>query len=426
MVLRVLARLRQRPLIAHLGAIAAAFSGWVTLAQESTPHTTASSGSPRSLPRTVSRGEPSTPISADQLSLWVESLGDDSFHTRQNAARRLLAGVTVSQPHCPSSCAVIEALQAGLSHPSLEVRMASQRTLKSIDQAIFDYQIDQLRNPHVDPQSIALVGWDRFAQLAGCDAPARALFARMAIRYPQVVAHLASERGGVTGETAARLAGLDPHRLSPGDASGWALLLSLAASSPQPGNVNLSAAITVSLSSSALGPAIDSRNDALVIRRLINGWLRTHADNVTRETLLIAMRYQCHDQARELCERVIVDPAALPSCQAIALLCAAVLQRPDLEQVLINRLSDQRTAHVWQLIASRRTRIRTQVRDVALALLLRHHQIDPREVGFDELQAHPFLVFREHSLGFANEEARQQAYHKAARRLSDLSGRVIP
>jgi hypothetical protein len=101
----------------------------------------------------------------------------------------------------------------------------------------------------------------------------------------------------------------------------------------------------------------------------------------------------------------------------MALLCASTLGRPHLERLLVERVSDNRTAHVWQLIASRKIKIRTQVSDVAVALMLHQQGIDPRNAGFAELQADPFVVFREHSLGFSSESERRNAYVKAQKLL---------
>ncbi|MFK8115422.1 MAG: hypothetical protein AB8B91_24710, partial [Rubripirellula sp.] len=135
------------------------------------------------------------------------------------------------------------------------------------------------------------------------------------------------------------------------------------------------------------------------------------------ERLLASMRYQCRVLVSELCDGVFQDPQSPAATQVTALLCAAAIGRNDIELQARNKLQDERTAHVWQLIAARKTKIRTQVRDVALALLLQHHGIDPRKAGFTELQADPLLVFRDHSLGFADEEARQRALTEAFRLL---------
>ena len=83
------------------------------------------------------------------------------------------------------------------------------------------------------------------------------------------------------------------------------------------------------------------------------------------------------------------------------------------------RLEDDRVAHGWQMIPSQKTRIRTEVRDVALAVLLHHHGVDPRSVGFEQLQADPLLLYRDHSLGFADQAARSDCRRRAELVLTD-------
>jgi hypothetical protein len=173
-----------------------------------------------------------------------------------------------------------------------------------------------------------------------------------------------------------------------------------------------------------MGPNIGDSSDAVVVGRMISHWLGSGPSRGTvRQRILIAMRYSCDERASELCDQVLSDTQALPASQVTAMLAAVVLRRPNLRSQLAVRLADDRTAHVWQLISSRHTKIRTQVRDVALALMLHLDKIDPRQVGFDELQADPLLLFRDHSLGFANDDARAAA-HQRGLAMIELQGPV--
>lgn len=132
------------------------------------------------------------------------------------------------------------------------------------------------------------------------------------------------------------------------------------------------------------------------------------------------MRYGCHDRAKELCRGVFADLDAPPATQVMAMLCASAIDMSDSEALLRSRLTDQRTAHVWQLIISRKVKIRTQVRDVALALLLHQRGIDPRTVGFNELQADPLLIFRDQSLGFPDDQSRQLTHRQGMEQLDPI------
>ncbi len=368
------------------------------------------------------------PRSAETIASLVDSLGDDSFHARQVAARSLVVLANHAAPNSNARDGVVAGLYGGLQHPMFEVRTASMRLLQSIGQVEFDRQIDRLLNPHVDPDSIDMAGWRRFSKLAGHDSAARSLFARMATRYPGLIRDLEDVLCGQVSIENWRsrhqrsLERLDACRLDGDDAAAWAILLSSDTVGSHFDSGNVPMRIAMALGKSAMGPRVKDRNDATVIRRLIDHWIDVHQAKVTvRASLLIAMRYGCRRRANELCDRVFADSDALASSQSTAMLCASVLGRPDLESLLSARLQDDRTAHVWQLIASRPKRIRTQVGDVALALLLHHCGIDPREAGFDELRADQFVVYRDHSLGFVDDPARDSARRRAAELMRERS-----
>ena len=337
---------------------------------------------------------------------WVDALSDESFHRRQAAAYKLREGALLGGARGEAALA---ALRLGRQNSSLETRIASERILQSLALSAFDDQIDQLLNPHVPPEGIAMAGWKPFSEMAGSDLAARSLFSRIAVQHDRILRTMQSPAT----DAALRNALPDPYTLGNDDAVSWALVLLTDSQCDPLQSTHAFSKITVSLSNSTMGPNLRDANDAAVVRRMISHWIGNHPQRgTTAQRILIAMRYSCEQRAAQLCDQVLADPHALPTSQVTAMLAASVLRRPHLRPQLIARLSDDRTAHVWQLIASRQTKIRTQVRDVALALLLRLHDTDPRAAGFDELQADPLLIYRDHSLGFANDAARAAAHAK--------------
>ncbi len=355
-------------------------------------------------------------ICADELSAsfvkLVGQLDHQAFHARSSAADALVTAGTSSAADVAAR--VNEALRQGLLHPSLEVRIAIGEIKREIEQIRLDRQLSCLLNPRCDTASICLPGWRHFSVSAGDDMAARRVYALTFSRFPYELHALET---GSFQRNAGRHAGkIDAYRLPPEDAVGWTTLLLLDISGPKSHVPDRSSRLAMALGNLAMGPKTGGAPYAIVLERLIDRWLRTHKDNcTTRERLLIAMRYGCNGLAAELCEQILSDPSASPSCQVTALLSASTLGRGDIELQTRMRLDDDRTAHVWQLIASRKTKIRTQVRDVALALLLHHHGVDPRLAGFDELQADPLLLFRDHSLGFPDEASRQKSFETAKR-----------
>ncbi len=342
----------------------------------------------------------------------VEQLDHQAFHARSSAATALVTAAINSTEEV--AVKVQQALQQGLQHPSLEVRIAVGEVNREIEQIRLDRQLACLLNPRCDTGFLCLPGWDCFSKLAGNEMAARRLYALTFARYPNELHEL---EVGFSETSTVRLAGkIDPDRLPREDTVGWTVLLLTDIEGPKIPVPNLTSRLAMALSNSAMGPKTSGEPYANVLERLVDRWVRVHRDNcATRERLLIAMRYGCNDLAAELCEQIFSDPSASPSTQVTALLSATTLGRSDIESQTRCRLDDDRTAHVWQLIASRKTKIRTQVRDVALALLLHHHGVDPRLAGFDELQADPLLLFCDHSLGFPDETSRRKSFETAMR-----------
>lgn len=359
---------------------------------------------------------------ASGVQTWVNQLADDSFHAREQAQRRLVESHDTAR--------VTAALHAVKDHPLLEVRAAARRLLDEIALREFDANLARLNSGIAKTETVDLPGWKHFSSIAGDDVHSRKLFSRIALRHydllelidewcqQQSVRNLTlSSARHPSRSSDAVLAFLDPYQLSTGDTNLWALLFCIDSPGVNHGMPNLSTRVCSVLSHSALGPKVvakrgaGSTGDALVLHRMVDHWLASHPNvGTSRDRLLIAMRYQCTKHANAICDSTLNDTMGSPAEHVTAMLCAAVLQRQDLEVQLLARMNDARTAHVWQLIASRKTKIRTEVRDVALALLLHHRGIDPRQVGFEELQADPLLVFRDHSLGFSDDVSRTKAY----------------
>lgn len=344
----------------------------------------------------------------------VQQLNSDSYHTRYAASRQLINASI--QAH-ENDHGAQEALQRGLAHRSLEVRLGCQEILCAVKQNKTDRQISRMLNSRVDARELQVPGWNRISPIVGDDMAARRIFVALNQSHPLKIALLYDDAS--VAQARKELAKMDPYRISQADTEQWMALLLLetvyASEHPQ----NLTSRSCMSLSSPHLGPKAQTRDSQIVLKRLVDQWIVAQQNRCpTRERLIISMRYGCHDRTEQICSQVFGDVMAPPATQVMAMLCASAINLSNLETHLRSRLNDQRTAHVWQLIASRKTKIRTQVRDVALALLLHEHEIDPRTVGFSELQADPVLVFRDHSLGFASDTDRIESHARGTARFA--------
>ena len=83
------------------------------------------------------------------------------------------------------------------------------------------------------------------------------------------------------------------------------------------------------------------------------------------------------------------------------------------------------TAIVWQTLGSKPTRVRTQVADVARVILLHQKGLDPRSAGFCDLKADRRLIYRAHSLGFADQKSREKSWEIAEKLIAKNAGNEV-
>lgn len=328
----------------------------------------------------------------------VIQLDSRQFAKRQAAFRSLFQMGTDSDPAV--SLHAKSAIQTALQHPSLEVRLAAGELLDQIQTAHHDATIRRLRDPSLLATEIQTPEWLRFMQHGGQDMLARRFFARLMERFPIAM-------------TGLRIGENDPLALPRQDILGWGL--AVWTDLEQKKRTAKTSQLGLLLSQPNLGPSGASSAEETVLFRLIHRWLEetpTRLVPISRK-LRIALRYRQSSLANQLIDEVFADSRAWPESRVAALLSACVLERPDTIALASRCLDDHRTGCVWNLMAADKRRIRTQVRDVALVVLLQTRDIDPRSAGFEYVEADSLFIFRDHSLGFADEPARELAHKQA-------------
>lgn len=337
----------------------------------------------------------------DQL---VTQLDHPRFHTRTAVGRELL--LLGDQHPRGINPEVLAALRRGRQNQSVEVRVAAKRLMDELAFAYREKQLMLLVDKRCPADSILIPSWRRFAKIVGEDVDARHFFAKLLRQHGALMEGYFE---GTDAKKKCRIAYLDPWKIPSGNTLDWALLLFLETDHAAGRKLGCNSRLTTALSSSAMGPTADRRH--VVLKRLIEHWLGQQLNSAaTRDFLLIAMRYDCHAVATELCEKVWADQGASPATQVTALLVANALDAVDIKVRAAERLSDDRTALVWQARGSKPSRIQTQVADVARVILLHHKGIDPRLAGHHVLQADRLLVFCDHSLGFPDQKSREASW----------------
>lgn len=348
----------------------------------------------------------------------VSTLDSPIFSQRCAAFQLLLKQGTSADPAIfkPVQKAVV---RHGLRHPSMEVRLAATDLLKRFRFQRMESQLNQLRDPRISSDSIDIDQWGSFSLRGGDDMLSRNFFAKLYLQFPSLL------------QTPTSSFHRDPSKLRRNDSTGWAMLIWMDletttrhwdpknhASAPYqigvPNQPNGQKHLGLFLSQSARGPILDLKNHSVVVSRMIGAWINNTPTTTSpnHQKLRIALRYNQIDLAYRLIDQIFFDPHACPRSRTAALLAAHVIDHQDTVRYAMISLKDRRNASDWTLVRAPNHRIRTQVRDVGLAVLLQTRGMDPRSAGFEYLEADPILIFKSQSLGFPDQASRQAAQDK--------------
>ena len=273
--------------------------------------------------------------------------------------------------------------------------------------------------------------WNTYASLAGNDWDSRHFFRRMVSKSPELF--LGDQRPIPRDDgNRDRHTGLSPRRFPlRTDELGWAMILMMDRES-ESASTALSWRLSSALGRPGYGPLDDVDTD-VTLRKMIGQWLLFRRDiGLPSDQLYAALRYRCDDSAIELCHEYLNDPALPAACHAAALLTLASVEtrfpnwadsmqsgRDSIDRIAHSLRTDQRTCF-YRAASVPSDHVHTKVQDVAWAVTLFRHGIDPRTIGFEHLQADPFLIFRPESLGFHSQADRENALQQSQRRLMML------
>ena len=94
-------------------------------------------------------------------------------------------------------------------------------------------------------------------------------------------------------------------------------------------------------------------------------------------------------------------------------------------ELLFPLLTEKTVVHTWSTNQVEGGIIRTQARDVALALLLYMTRQSHEDYGYKYIQPNPTMIFNGYSCGFASDELRDQAQEKWAKWWADNKQKVL-
>lgn len=349
--------------------------------------------------------EPALEMNEVQIRELVKTLGAESFLSREQAGEMLLRQGSRS----------LGALSEGARNPDFEVARRSRQLMLEIRDA--ENQL-RLKNfvTHAD-EKFKLPGWDRFSRIAGADGQCREFYARL-FKHDSILIEdseadsrigkeiLSSKAQGLHQTLYSNLTDKTPAI----DITDIGTVLFLATNPgiklPQETTYN----ITNLLYQQTSRTVLSENNDSHPYRKLIVAWMMQQSDaNIISQHLYLAQNLNLREGVG-LARRSIENKEMPVYTKAVAMTIIGKMGGPDDARLLENHLEDSALVGNFQLADQQKGA--TQVRDVALAMLVQMEKKSHKDYGFSFARSNLTMHFNPYTMGFTSEEARSSAFLK--------------
>ena len=359
-------------------------------------------------PRSQAANPQGSKAKVDRL---IEQLGDPSFTVRENATESLAELGILAQ----------QGLKRALLNPDLEIRMRAHRILLKSLQSEFAAKIAAFIADVDGEEEHDLPGWKQFRKTIGSNRQTRILFADMLRRESTILESF---------ETGKNLEPVILKRLSelrPGNRIGQpngsqqahpatlATLLFVAGESKLATNASLFSQFYSLLNYSSTKQMIQGSRHKDILMKMISQLVLKETSKTTHYyPIMLTLNYDMKTTGLTLGRRLLkAQPASFSTTQYAAIAIARFGDQNDIS-LLLPHLKNVSVCHTWSNPQIQPGVIKTQVRDVILALLIHMTKQDHKEYGFELLRATPTTLFHTYTCGFTKEEKREAAQAKWA------------
>ena len=329
----------------------------------------------------------------------VRKLGDERFATRELATTQLIE----------MGLAAKRALEEGRKQADREIRFRCERILSIVEEVDFQRRLAAFAAGR-SGEECGLPGWRRYRERFGTDAESRALFAEMEKAEYKVMEAVDLGPDGVGKVVELRCAALQQAQQGSRQVSlGSAAALLFAATTP---DVNLSLqaqnAVYSFCCQSAVMEAMNDATKSKILRPMLGAWVKRGNGWGAQQSISLALRFDLKE-------------GLVPATKAIQ----AQGNQPYLRMqgiTAIAKLGDGSHAELIEPLLEDTARCgahrdgsvqyETQVRDVALAAILLMKKQDPKQFGFTRFQPVPQSILNVSSVGFENDDKRNEALAK--------------
>ncbi len=335
----------------------------------------------------------------EQAERWVEQLGASSYQLREEAAIRL------SEMGAPA----LPPLREAARHGDLEIRYRAMSLLEAIERVEQQKALDEFLATGDPELSALLPGWQRFSEIAGADLSARQLFVDMYRAEPSIMR--LTGRSGVGLQTIVEQRSL---RFRAGDRRQFNARMSPATLAVflfvmlDPGcelSVGTRSLSSVVIGQSQIAAALDESSDS-ALRRLMGKWV-AEADQVSPpHRIAVGMQYSLESGVEPALQMIQLGVQGSHLQNAIHAI--GRLGGPEHIAALSTLLND--TTQLAEQQQKSKSPFTSQVRDVALAVILHLSGQNPADYGFLKLRLHPKHLYQPNSAGFDSDETRDRAF----------------
>lgn len=343
----------------------------------------------------------------DRVRQWVGELASAKFSIRQSATEKLIA----------QGVLVLPALEPGLQSSDREVRLRCQRIDRVIRENDFQARLIRFA-ADTGLQGHGLPQWPAFRNLAGGNAAARQLFVDMQQEQGSFLEEMERRAKGIAPLVGRGLATLNGHRSGqrrkqPSLATLATLLLLVL--DCQIDNRDLNDALTLYLFRLDANLRDSPVREPLIT--LLRHWLPRQEGPSTYMAMHISLRHGIAE-ARVLAENALSAAATAAERQREKKngrtywrhLAVVVLARfgDDRHVALLTPLLNDSTPTPYGRRQGAQRDV-TQMRDIALAALVKLRQRELGDFGFRDVRRHPEQVWDLGTLAFASDQQRSRA-----------------
>lgn len=337
----------------------------------------------------------------------VRQLGARSFSVRRHATAELL----------DLGLAAMDALERGAESEDREIRFRCRHVLEIVREEDFQQRLRAFAAGVEEPEHYDLPSWSRFAKQVGSGPESRALFVQMQRAEPELLATLDNAPSQVGELLSQRVAELQSTRVLGGKRKypslGTVTSVLFVLNSV---DVKLPRMTTQSIGSyfryPSFATAIQDGPRRQLLRKMLGTWIETSEGWDAHHAMYLAMQYNMPVGVRPA-RRILQGEMQQPNNHFLGYALFAVARFGDKSDYsLVESFLDDEAPYGGTVAVAGKKKIRTQMRDIALATLIQLAGLDHKDFGFTRYRIHPDYVFNPSSLAFESDQKREAAIQK--------------